>query len=476
MPRAFAAFPARQPAGPDVRNRFGAAARYLVTLVALTVLAPSPLLAQSAPLMAGAAKVDVTPAPKELPKSYRGILDHLFARAIVVENGSSRAAMVTVDAGAIPHDLWQHLSARAARELDIPANHFLLTATHTHSVPWTPAAGYEDKIFEALRKAAAAVRPARMAYGTGVSYINVNRNIIDPKSNRWWEGPNYDGPSDKTVAVVRFETLKGAPIAIYYNYGVHAVITGTLDLVSADIPGAASSYIEESLGNGVVAVYSNGAAGDQNPIYLNQTYELRDIRIKDYAKRGEDISNAMPPGGQGLNRDDPRTALLMEQQKRMILSMGQFLGEEVLHVSRAGLERPVEDARIEGAQELVTCPGRKRLDKGRAGYPGVYEDADPIALRLSLLAIGDTVIGGVNGEVFTTIAQRFKRESPYKHSMMTTLTNGMAGSGYIPNDAAFGYNTFEVVSSQLKPGCAETAIVNGLLDLIDKVDHPAARQ
>jgi neutral ceramidase len=54
--------------------------------------------------------------------------------------------------------------------------------------------------------------------------------------------------------------------------------------------------------------------------------------------------------------------------------------------------------------------------------------------------------------------------------MMTTLTNGMAGSGYIPNDAAFAYNTFEVVSSKLKPGCAETAIVDGLLDLIDTVD------
>ena len=48
--------------------------------------------------------------------------------------------------------------------------------------------------------------PARIGYGTGVSYINVNRNIIDPKTRRWWEGPNYEGPSDKTVAVIKFET------------------------------------------------------------------------------------------------------------------------------------------------------------------------------------------------------------------------------------------------------------------------------
>ncbi len=430
--------------------------------------AAAPATAQS--LKVGAAKVDITPAVKDLPKTMLGVLDPLNVRAIVVEDGATRAALVTVDAGAIMTETWEHVSARVERELHIPAKQFLLTATHTHSAPWLRGEAYERQIFDAVRKAAAATQPARMAYGTGVSYINVNRNIIDPQTHRWWEGPNYDGPSDKTVAVVRFDTLAGVPIAVYYNYGVHAVLTGNLDLVSADLPGATSNYIEDSLGNDAVAVYSNGAAGDQNPIFFQQTYDLRAIRIADYAKRGEDISNAMPPGGTGMDRKNPQVVKLMNQQKQMILSMGQMLGEEVLHVSRANLERPVTAGRIAGAQEIVQCPGRKRLDQGRAGYPGTYADADPVPLRLSLLKIGDTVIGGVNGEVFTTIAQRFKRESPFKHTMMTTLTNGMAPSGYIPNDAAFGFNTFEVVSSRLKPGCAETAIVEGLVDLIDKVD------
>jgi hypothetical protein len=51
--------------------------------------------------------------------------------------------------------------------------------------------------------------------------------------------------------------------------------------------------------------------------------------------------------------------------------------------------------------------------------------------------------------------------------MMATLTNGSARSGYIPNDAAFGIYTFEVLSSRLQPGCAETSIVNGIVDLIE---------
>ncbi|MEN3747350.1 neutral/alkaline non-lysosomal ceramidase N-terminal domain-containing protein [Sphingomonas sp. HF-S3] len=442
---------------------------HLLTLAAGLVCAALPASAQTG-LKVGAAKVDVTPTAADLPKTMLGVLDPLNVRAIVIDDGKTRAALVTVDAGAISSDTWKNVTARLERELKIPAAQVLLTGTHTHSAPFMRGPAYESQIVEAVRKAAAEARPARMAYGTGVSYINVNRNIIDPETHRWWEGPNYEGPSDKTVAVVRFETPAGAPIAIYYNYGVHAVLTGNLDMVSADLPGATSNYIEESLGDDVVAVYSNGAAGDQNPIFFQQTYDLRAIRVADYAKRGEDISNAMPPGGTGMDRNNPRVAMLMKQQKQMTLSMGQMLGEEVLHVTRASLERPTTDARIQGAQTIVTCPGRKRLDKGRAGYPGVYEDADPVSLRLSLVRIGDTVIGGVDGEVFTTIAQRFKRESPYKHTMMTTLTNGMAGSGYIPNDAAFGYNTFEVVSSRLKPGCAETAIVDGLLDLIDKSD------
>ena len=102
-------------------------------------------------------------------------------------------------------------------------------------------------------------------------------------------------------------------------------MSGQLDQVSADIPGAASNYIEDSHDGKVVAVWPTGAAGDQNPIYFQQTYDLRDIRIKTYARRGVDISNSMLPGGEGLDRGDPAVAKLMNQQRQMVTSMGQFL-------------------------------------------------------------------------------------------------------------------------------------------------------
>jgi hypothetical protein len=151
----------------------------------------------------------------------------------------------------------------------------------------------------------------------------------------------------------------------------------------------------------------------------------------------------------------------------MILSMGQFLGEEVMHVMR-GMERMDTSVQIDGLQKTVQCPGRDRTDTGRAGFAGTYKDAGPVEIRLGLLRFGDIAIGAVNAEVFNLIAQRLKKESPYARTMMATLTNGSANSGYIPNDAAFGMYTFEVVSSRLQPGCAETAIVNGILDLMQE--------
>ena len=450
----------------SARMKRGLAAIILVLGVAVSARGEAQSTRTSQPLRVGAAKVDVTPSEGELPKNGLGILDRLYARAIVVDNGAATAALVTVDAIAIPDPLWQTVSQSIAGELDIPATHVLLTATHTHSAGGQRGAGYAQKIVDAVRLAKQRLAPGRVGYGTGESYINVNRQIIDAKTGRWWEGPNRSGPSDKTVAVMKFETSAGEPVAVYYNYAVHGVITGQLDQVSGDIPGATSRYIEESFDDRVVAVWSNGAGGDQNPIYFQQTYDLRDIRIKEYASRGVDISNAMPPGGQGLDRNDPVVARLMNQQRQMASSMGQFLGEEVLYVMR-GIGRLESSVPIAGGVSTVMCPGRERTNQGRAGLEGTYTDAAPVDIRLGLLRIGDVMIGAVNAEVFSPIAQRLKRESPFKATMMTTLTNGTARSGYIPDDESYGKYTFEVLSSRLKPGCAETAIVQGILGLID---------
>jgi hypothetical protein len=436
------------------------------------------------PLLVGAAKTDITPPESAWPKQYLGVLDKVYSRAIVIDNGTETAALVTVDVISMPDPMWKRLSERIEKELGIPAKNLVLAGTGTHSVPLGRAGqgagptpnvesgnSFDDPIFNSVKLAKGNLQPVRMSYGTGVSYINVNRDIIDPKTHNWWEGPNYNGTSDKTVEVLKFVSLSGEPIAVYYNYAVFNVITGTLDLVSGDITGAASRYIEESFDNKVVAALSLGAHGDQNPIFFQQTFDLREIRTKDYAKRGLDIANAMPPpGGVGLDRNDPAVARLMNQQKQMILSMGQMLGEEVLHVMRSA-NREESAVQIYANHKTITCPGRERTNEGRGGVAGTYKDTDPLEIKLGVLMIGDVVIGEINAIPYSEIGQRLKRESPYAKTILTTRANGMSAAGYIPDDASYGHETFEVLNTRVKPGCAENAIVNGIIDLMPQITY-----
>lgn len=413
----------------------------------------------------GAAKVNITPSANELGPNSLGIRDSIYCRAIVIDNGKTKAALVTV-AGNQNERVWKSITERIESELGIPGVNLVLSSTHSHSSG--RVMDLEEKIFAAIKDAHNKMQPARIGWGKGVSYLNVNRNIIDPVNRTWWEGPNYDGHSDKTVYTMTFETLDGAPIAVYYNYAMHAVIMGQSDMISGDVPGATSRYIEESFDNKIVAVWSEGACGDQNPVYFQQTFDLRDIRIKDYAKRGEDISNSMPPGGVGLDRSNPTVQRLLQEQVMINDAMGIMLGEEVKRVIRE-VKRTSNTGEIKAAQKILTFPGRKRTNQGRGGIEGTYVDGDSVTIRVGVLIVDDIAIGTVNGETFNYIATEFIKESPYARTMMATIANGSATTGYIPDDASFGKNVFEVLSSRLKPGYAERGIIDGILDLIEEL-------
>src|SRR5437016_3882433 len=139
--------------------------------------------AETGTLQAGAAKVDITPATDAaLPMSgyasrkegFKGIHDHIYARAIVFSDGNQLAAIVSWELIGVPNGLWETLSQRIAREIGIPAERLLLTAVHDHSAP-APAGIYgndspksaaynkqlEDATLEAIRKAKENLQPAK---------------------------------------------------------------------------------------------------------------------------------------------------------------------------------------------------------------------------------------------------------------------------------------------------------------------------
>ena len=125
-----------------------------------------------------------------------------------------------------------------------------------------------------------------------------------------------------------------------------------------------------------------------------------------------------------------------------------------------------DQARVWGKQLVFTCPGRK-LEPGpvpRKKYS--WEDSDPVSIRLRLLVIPDISLAGASGEVMTMIGEHLKRQSPLSQMVVVTHANG--SSGYIPDDAAFEQVSYEITTSRLRPGCAENAIVNSFLKLIEQ--------
>ncbi len=446
--------------------------KYLLLIVTLCLLIPGTGYAQRGQLYAGAAKADITPAEESLPKTSYGILDHCYTRAIVFGNGTTKAAFISFDGAMINNGLVQTVNERAAKELGIPEGNIMYNWTHTHSGAAVKNEELVARTWKALKEASDQMVPAKVGYGSGVSYLNVKRDLFDAERGTWWEGPDYDGKSDKTVAVIYFESMDGKPIATYFNYAMHAVISGNLDMVSGDFPGAASRYVESAYDDYFVALFAAGAAGDQNPLFFQQTFDLRDIRIADYAARGEDISNKMPPGGVGMDRSNPEVARLMNEQKQMVESYGQLLGEEVKYVIM-NMRHMESNVTLSCGHKKLSVPGRRQTNAGgRAGYVGEYEDIGPVDIDLHLTMLDDIPVVGTSGEPYNPIAVRLKNESPYSRTIMTMICQG-AFTGYIPDDESYGAQSFEVLGSKFKQGYAESAIVNGALDLMHDATHSA---
>ena len=242
-----------------------------IVWVVLMTAAPHPQNAPAGQLRAGAHKVDFTPSVSELQVSTDSIRDHLFARAIVIDDGSTCAVLVGIDLGAAPNQIVDDAIPRASKSTGCPAQNFIVSATHTHSSN-TQGLGQgaplaktvADAIVEASTAAKSRLAPARVGYGTTTIDLNVNRDLFNRKLE-WRQEPNPDGPSDKTLAVVEILGDDNVPIGVYMNYAMHPINFYLSGVISADFPGEASRYIEDLFDNRAVAIFSQGASGDQNP-------------------------------------------------------------------------------------------------------------------------------------------------------------------------------------------------------------------
>jgi Concanavalin A-like lectin/glucanases superfamily len=435
---------------------------------------------------AGAAAVDVT--PERFPvvvncgfAEATGTVarDRLHARALVLDDGTTKLAIVVVDNCMMPREFLDAVKELVAAETKIPADRQLIAATHTHTAPAVmgclgadpdPAYGpfLERQIVQAVRRANANLVPARAGWAvTDASALTNNRQWIlrsdkvraDPFGNLTvrsnmhpgYENPDFVGPSGPTdpwLSALSVRTADGKPLAVLSNFSMHYFGTPA---VSADYFGKVCANVEKRLGGdakGFVALHSQGTAGD--------------LHWMDYGK---------PAANPGIDKyAESVTAKIVEALDKI-----QYRSDLPIAMAeiRLTLGRCVPDAvRLAWAQKLVGEHKGTKPTKQADIYAreAVMLAADPRReLKLQAIRIGELGIAAIPNEVFAITGLKIKSQSPLRTTFAVELANG--SEGYIPpaeQHPLGGYTTWPARTAALEVG-AEAKIAEAAIGLLEKV-------
>lgn len=235
-------------------------------------------------LTAGVAKSDITPRVGTPLAGYgarraqasTGVHDPTEARALILDNGIEKIALVSVDHLGFDHGMVERIRGIASAGTQIRPDHIYIMSSHTHSgggaymeiLPLlaNALAGkfdpeirefYEQRAAEAIIAANKVLKPARIAIGAGEA-----RGISRFRSS--WP-PN--GPVDPEVGLIRVDSVAtGKPMAVLINFAAHPTVLGADNMTfSADFVGYARNALEGMVGGDVMAIFANGAQGTIAP-------------------------------------------------------------------------------------------------------------------------------------------------------------------------------------------------------------------
>ena len=258
--------------------------RPILPLVLALLLGASPPGAAAAPLEAGVAKADIT--------DYQAgpVNDPALLKVLVLTSGPTTAVLITVDAvslgeiGRISNEYVAKVRAGLQRELGIAPSSVVINASHCHAVVRTDI---EALTIETVKAAWRAKVPARAGAGRSLeNRISENRRMklkdgTQVDIRRAYSMPRDQdvvsvGPVDPEIGLLRIDRLDGRPLAAVYNFACHPIHGVPNGGNTSDYPAFASKVIEENLGEGVMALFIQGAAGDLNPSMYKEVHAPHD--------------------------------------------------------------------------------------------------------------------------------------------------------------------------------------------------------
>ncbi|HEV8605500.1 MAG TPA: LamG-like jellyroll fold domain-containing protein, partial [Tepidisphaeraceae bacterium] len=442
--------------------------------------------AQAGKLRAGASAIDITPT--EFPVIVNGMfeertatkaLDPIFAKCIVLDDGTTRIAMVVADSCMMPRDLFDEAKEIACKSTGIPTDRMMISATHTHSAPSSmgclgsdPDVKYQRFVVpllaKAIEQANANLRPARVGWAVGKApdytacrrwifapnqmrndpfgFLTVRANMHPGYQNAAAMGPA--GPTDPDLSMLAMQGIDGKPMALFANFSMHYFGSG---MVSSDYFGIFAKKFADlaSADEKFVGIMSQGTSGDgwwgdySKPVAKKWT-------IDEYS---EGMAKIAFEAYRGIEyRDDVPLAM-----KEIKLSLRY---------------RVADEKRLEWSRQKVAALNGKKP----TAQPDIYAREQLLLaekpereLKLQALRIGDFGIAAIPNEIYALTGLKIKAQTPLKYTMVVELANG--AEGYIPPPEQHrlgGYTTWAARTAGLEVQ-AESKILEAMLGLLENV-------
>ncbi len=422
-------------------------------------------------LQAGAATSNITPwLGVTMPGSFHprygeDVHDELLAKALVIDNGDVRIAMVTCDLIAIPEPIANAVKARIQERCGISPECVMVNATHTHSgagvsnllgvgedegyTTWLPL-----KVADAVELAVKRMQPARAGFASvmedRISFYR--RWLMKDGTVRMNPGLNNPdlvrpmGEIDPELAMMYVEGVDGTPISVVASFSLHYVGTGSVGQVSADYFGQFFNLMRHYIGGDCVPILWNAASGQIN----NNDYSGERIWRDRGHPRARRMANVL--AGHVLTEIqlmdlDEELALeavtgTLEFSRKVITETDLDIAEQILAGGYEYEEGPFS--------WVVGQPVRKdRVGVYARQCQRLAALPEQMTAPVQAIRLGDAAILALPGEIFVETGLRIKAQTSASPLMLVSLANGSIG--YVCTDEALtqegGYETWASLSS-----------------------------
>jgi hypothetical protein len=433
----------------------------------------------TAGLQLGVAAVKINPPPGIGLAGYYhartndGVLDDLHARAMVMDDGQTRAGIVVCDLIGMPRWIVEEARQRIEEQVGIPGGNLMIAATHTHTAPvvyreWsrddadgaaTPVSvqyskSLPERIAEAVAEAKSKLQPVRWYAG------RENEEKL-AHNRRWWmrdgsvgwnpgklnpELLRPAGPIDPQVGVLYAASESDAAVLTFVNYAMHPDTTGGTRL-SADYPGALARTLALYKGPDMLTLFANGTCGNLN--HVDFRWGAPQSSAAEANRLGVILAAAVFKAYPALELL-PNDLRLRVSVEKVRLPLPDVTAAEVAQARMDA--RTARDNTREGFMKLVRA--HRVLDvAAREGRPEEVE-VQVIAAGAELAWVSWP------GEVFVELGLSVKAGSPFRHTYNVELANGTIG--YIPNKSAWPEGNYEVESARVAAGAGEMLVTSAL--------------